>query len=436
MEIDKAFLIVFNQTSDREGTKDHGEDLKKILVWLTPYKQNSILITSPIYECLHSSKYLFGNLSIPFYILEELSSSKDLKYYERPESYSDHHLDFSGIDALNINSLKKYFNLKGLIPIFILDKKNYDNFGLDLKGRSQKTLTFYEFDNSAEKRFLKNSEIMAKKETCSLRNMIRCKFHEKLPDFSYKILKLSEKIQEKTENLEKSAADLKSSLKIPKNHENDYKKQLWRLNETFSRSEQVLSSLSETVDKFLSLSSHSFDPSSFKGKISIKKFIFDMRNSCWSLKIKNSSSENAKNVKIFCIESKILLFSFRFIQSNSKVKAQVNQPGEKFYGKNLVAFIQNSQVSECFRVYPFKLSCIGNYDEGLEMKVKNWSNLDGANLELAVSTSRTPFRLGQDLKYGQTIDEKVRIEGETKNVVVFVASLGRQVSLDIIVNPA
>ena len=119
------------------------------------------------------------------------------------------------------------------------------------------------------------------------------------------------------------------------------------------------------------------------------------------------------------------------IQAESKVKAQARTDFKDYYGKSLVAFIEDVRVSEVFPVHPFEISLINTVDDELFVNVRNDSVFTDWNPNFAISTSRVALKLSRNLQYGQSSDERLKIEGDYSKVIIFLVSKNKQISNNI-----
>lgn len=430
MEIPKAIFIVFSQTQDSDCKPEHIQAINKFSKWLGPDSSKSILISSPIQECLHLCKYLSEQQKFLFYISEELSTDQSLSYYSTKSNYLNNllQLDQTQSGPFSIQKLINLVQARDQTPVFVIDKSKYDEFGFDIKGRSEKSLSFYKLESNYAQRSLHGSAVLPPIETCSFRNELRLKIHNQLTDFTLRLVNISKNNQVLIEKIDNSADNLKKIIKEPNLQKENYKRQLEFLDSALDKTNKVLDSIEDTVGSLKQYSNLKVDARDLEGKVAIRKFFFSTQHSTWIIKIKNESEVNAINLRVFCIETEEVIYKFDLIQADSKIKAQAKLGAQDYYGKNLVAFIEDVKVSNVFPVYPFEISLIHVVDDEVLVKVRNDSVSTDWNPSFAISTSRIPVKLSRNLQYGQTSDERLKIEGDYSEVILFLVGKTRQIS--------
>lgn len=425
----KVFFIILDSAFDSECSPALKQELEKFSHMVKNVATDYLIVASPVCECLQSSEILSNLLKFNWCVLRELSNNPKLSFDNNPKKYSALPALDPEYYPVNSESVKYIANAYGQNLIFVMDKPAFNNLGVQGKTRTGNGVDLCQIDLDVnlkdENRLPKSPQSEGK---VSFRTYLRIEIMEKLGVFLQKIQRVFEKVKKAANKVDQASEKILDMLQVTDPNEFNYENQLATVSNTLKKAESVYEKLESTLENFESLASTPIETSPFIDQVKICKFVYDSGSGSWILTIKNSSPFKIPNLSIYCLESNQKINTFKLVQGNCKVSASIIIPYQDFYYKNLFAAVAATVVSSHFTVFPYRLSALRKTgDQGLWLRVENWSISPYNQVSIAITSSRRVYKLSVPINYKTKVFEQVLFK-IAEDTTVFLVSDNRCVS--------
>lgn len=437
----RILFITINNPVDREPSEDLANELNQYLNWInSKVKDDTIILVSPLLECIHFGKKLGSTYSKKPFLALSLAVKMDLAYHFQQTDLSD----FSQLDEshygsfINKDNLLSYGYATGCNYIVILETSVFKSYDLSCASRSKENTGMHEYILNEQYTDRKNPEEETKYQIINtvrnLRKDLEGSLESEFPLRTRQVENVTEEIKSAVFSASEHVVCINDLLKKPSKGYKKFKSQLELIKESLKKSREFISGIQKTVKMYNELIDANPEDSPENGMIEIRKFQYDMHLSQWTLKVRNISSKPIRNIVIYNLENKEKIHKFKYLEANSSTTAFLCISFFDYVLHHLIATYKGNFVSQVFQVHPYyiSLSKIENQDESIVINIVNTSFHSCNNLAIAVSNKTIPISLGDKiLGYKEAIQQEVKVE-DVQDGRLFLISNGSIISNKLI----
>ena len=369
METKNIFFVTIKDSQDKPINPTQKGEIEQIILWIEKkIKNEGNLITSPVCECLDYCSAIFDKVLLEKIVVEELTNKKDLVSSINPKEIRLEKIA-NYESSKDIEILIDFINKNYNFAIIVIEDEVFNEFKLECRSRNAGFSSLHIFSIQKEN---KHDQALSHFKT-TFKNIFEEQLFKLFCSKSSEIIQKFEETKEEVEKIPKNVKNLVFNCFDAEDETEDESEsqQIENLSKKVEKLSEQISLSTKTINYYLELANCYVNTKVPTEKLIISSFCQQKTTNLWKLKIRNSTSEDFRQVDVFIAEKSQKICSFSLIQNQSIVYKFLSLGNDFLYDHKLIAVVADEVVSDPFEIFPIKLSIKGQTQEKVCLKVEN-----------------------------------------------------------------